>query len=96
MTSLSRANDDGSPVIVEGVVQTDRRWSKDLILNCIAHVEKDQSDRAYDRLLPAAPRAGVMAAWSAYCETSEVVSLEDHRHRAGAYGRVQRRGQRRL
>jgi integrase len=90
-------NDDGSPVVVDGVVQTDRRWSKDLVLNCIAHVEKDQSDRAYDRQLPAAPRAGVMAAWSAFCETSEVVSLDDHRpHRAGSYGLARKRGQRRL
>jgi integrase len=90
--------DDGKPVVIDGVVQTDRRWSKDLVLNCIAHVEKDQSDRAYDRMLPSAPRAGVMAAWSTYCETSEVVSLEDHReqYRAGAYARARKRGPRRL
>jgi integrase len=79
-------DDKGQPIMIDGEAVTDERWSKSLIQMCLAHVEKDETNRAYDRQLPVAPRRGVMQAWNAFCEP-QVVQLEDRRP-ALAGGRV--------
>jgi integrase len=86
--------DDGKPLVVDGETQTDFRWSKSLVLMCIAHVEKDESDRAYARTMPVAPRRGVMSAWSRFCDP--VASNDDQALPADVYAPARKRGQRRL
>jgi integrase len=86
--------DDGRPLVIDGEEMTDFRWSKSLVLMCIAHVEKDQSDRAYARTMPSAPRRGVMSAWSTFCDP--VASNDDQPLPADVYAPAHKRGRRRL
>jgi integrase len=92
----AQVGDDGKPLVIDGEEMTDFRWSKSLVLMCIAHVEKDESDRAYARTMPSAPRRGVMSAWSLFCDP--VASNDDLplARPADVYAPARKRGRRRL
>lgn len=54
------------------------RWEKADVQACLAHVEKDKTERAYDRTLPVETRWPIMLAWNAAVEP-KVVELDQRR-----------------
>lgn len=62
---------DGQPVVA-------MQWSRSEVQMCLAHVEKDETIRAYARTMPVEPRRAIMLAWNAAVEP-KVVDLDAQR-----------------
>lgn len=89
-------NDDGKPVMINGKPRTKRRFDRRDVQMCLAHVEKDKTDRVYDRMLPVEPRLPIMEDWSEFCGVGQVVSLDAARAaQADVYGPARKRVSRR-